>query len=453
MSFKQQITLAFTGLTALIFLMIGLMMYFLTEKYTRQEYFTRLKLRSEVAAKAVFGADKLSNNIYQEVRKQHLQALPNEKEHIIKVENGKPILDADANLPSVLIRKVIQSNYAEYTQYGTYFVATLYRNSPNETYIVAISATDPVGKQDLQRLKFILLFCFLVMSLLSYFIGNWFAIRFTAPISKMITKVNNISAYNLDLRLDPSKKAKGEMEKLAITFNNMLDRLETAFQIQNNFVSNASHELRTPLTAILGAAELALMNPQGDNKEALELVYKQASRLNDIINGLLKLAQSGYNYKKQLNDVIRLDELLLSIIEDLNVTNPDNRVQLDFSELPDQASDLALFGTEPLLRLAINNIIQNACKYSDNKPVLVKLSTKKDKICILVSDQGIGIPQKDLEHIFELFFRASNHGDRMGFGLGLPLSYRIFKVHQAILDIQSVESKGTDVYVYFNKKT
>ncbi|WP_026904412.1 sensor histidine kinase [Pedobacter glucosidilyticus] len=453
MRFKRQITLAFAGLTALIFLMIGLMMYFLTEKYTRQEYFTRLKLRSEVAAKSRFGASKLSNTIYREVRKQHLQVLPDEKEYIIKVEGGKPILHAKENLPSVLIRKVIQSNYAEYTQYGTYFVATLYRNSPEETYIVAISATDPVGKQDLQRLKFILLFCFLVMSLLAFIIGNWFATRFTKPLSKMIKKVNNISAYNLDLRLDPSKKAKGEMEELAITFNNMLDRLETAFQIQNNFVSNASHELRTPLTAILGAAELALMNPQGENKEALELIYKQASRLNDIINGLLKLAQSGYNYKKQLNDVIRLDELLLSIIDDLNVTNPDNQVQLDFSELPEQASDLALFGTEPLLRLAINNIIQNACKYSDNKPVLVKLSTLKDKICVRVSDQGIGIPQKDLEHIFELFFRASNHGDRMGFGLGLPLSYRIFKVHQAILDIQSVESKGTDVYVYFYKKS
>lgn len=168
------------------------------------------------------------------------------------------------------------------------------------------------------------------------------------------------------------------------------------------------------------------------------------------MNGLLKLAQSGYDSKKQLNETIRLDELVVSILSDLKVTNPDSNIQLDFSGLPDNPQQLTILGTQPLLRLAINNIFQNACKYSDNKVVVVKLFLSNQKLCLRTIDKGIGIPKKDLDHIFELFFRASNHGDRIGFGLGLPLSYRIFKVHQAQLEISSEEGKGTVVDVYFN---
>ncbi|MFC5282198.1 sensor histidine kinase [Pedobacter alpinus] len=423
------------------------MMYFLTESLTRQEYYTRLKLRTEVTAKAKFEVNNNDNRVYQDLRTQHLKVLPDEKEYIIEItDNGRLLTQS---LPPKLIKSIFKNKYAEYVEQGVYYVGILYTHQ-NKNYIVAISATDPVGKQDLIRLRTILLFSFLITSVLSLIIGNWFSNQFVKPITNMIAKVQNISAYNLDLRLDPQKKGKGELADLAKTFNNMLDRLETAFQIQNNFVSNASHELRTPLTAILGVTELALLKPNQENVESLEIINKQASRLNNIINGLLKLAQSGYNSKKQLNDSIRIDELVLSILDDLKLTNPESKIHLDFSDLPEKADYLTIMGTEPLLRLAINNIIQNACKYSDNQIVNVKLFLINGKICLKTSDKGIGIPKKDLEHIFELFFRASNHGDRMGFGLGLPLSYRILKVHQATLEIVSEESKGTDVYVYFN---
>ncbi|RZM05924.1 MAG: HAMP domain-containing protein, partial [Pedobacter sp.] len=327
------------------FLMIGFIMYFLTERLTRQEFFTRLKLRTEIAAKARFEANKLSGNIYEEIRKQQLQTLPEEKEYFLEVEPDRStIKNVAAELPEILLSRVLKSGYAEYTKSGVYYVGIIYPAGA-KSYAVIISALDPVGKQDLQRLKGILVFSFLIMCLLSFFIGWWFSNQFTKPLSKMIAKVNNISAFNLDLRLDPAKKGKGELAELADTFNNMLDRLETAFQIQNNFVSNASHELRTPLTAILGAVELSLLNPQVNNsKETLELVYKQASRLNDIINGLLKLAQSGYNSKKQLNEVIRLDELIISILDDLSITTPGNQIQLDFSRSPESPNDLAILG-------------------------------------------------------------------------------------------------------------
>lgn len=258
MRFRQRIALVFTLLTALIFLMIGLMMYFLTERLTRQEYFIRLKLRSAIAAKAKFELYKGDNKVYQDLRTQHLKVLSNEKEYFIEVtENGK--IPAKG-LPKQIINTVLKKRYAEYFEQGIYYFAILYEHQ-SKNYIVAISASDPVGKQDLMRLRTILIFSFLLTSFLSLIIGNWFSNKFAKPISNMIAKVQNISAYNLSLRLDPQKKGKGELAELAVTFNNMLDRLETAFQIQNQFVSNASHKLRTPLTAIMAATELALLNP------------------------------------------------------------------------------------------------------------------------------------------------------------------------------------------------
>src|SRR3546814_842613 len=118
----------------------------------------------------------------------------------------------------------------------------------------------------------------------------------------------------------------------------MLDRLETSFDIQHNFISNASHELNNPLTAIIGESEVALSKdrPAAEYKQSLEVISREASRLERITLNLLKLAQTSYNDQGLVVERFRLDELLLAIKKEANENNQANKGRPDFSKAPNE---------------------------------------------------------------------------------------------------------------------
>lgn len=154
------------------------------------------------------------------------------------------------------------------------------------------------------------------------------------PIRHIIKNVQKITASNLHLRL-PTKTGKDELAALTQTFNDMLDRLETAFETQSNFLNKAAHVLRTPLTAIMGEAELALSKPRSPEEytKALQIINNQAEQLEHHTSSLLELAQAGNNNKKHFMAPVRLDELLFSIKRLLDFTEPGNNVQIMLNDL------------------------------------------------------------------------------------------------------------------------
>ena len=143
-----------------------------------------------------------------------------------------------------------------------------------------------------------------------------------------------------------------------------------------------------------------------------------------------------------------MDELLLTASESVKKINPDSNIYIDLENLPADEALLYVKGNTNLLRLAINNIITNACKYSDNGVVKIRLSSENNKIIVAIADQGIGIPENELQHIFEPFFRASNAHDYEGHGVGLPLTLNIIRLHKGSLGISSKVGKGTEIKVF-----
>ncbi|ETZ21817.1 hypothetical protein N824_26635 [Pedobacter sp. V48] len=267
------------------------------------------------------------------------------------------------------------------------------------------------------------------------------------PLRKIIKSVKKIKAENLHLRLDVY--GTDEMAQLSQTFNNMLNRLETAFETQNNFISNASHELRTPLTIISGEVELA-MKSDADGQDrylALAKIKDESDRLEHILTSLLGLAQTGFNGKNHPWELVRIDELLWDIKRTVNQVHPESKIEIDFSNLPADEDQITIKANINLLKLAIANIVSNACKYSNNKPVLVTLESKLNILSIAVKDQGIGIPPGDVQHIFEPFYRASNTSDFKGYGIGLPLSLNIIRLHRGSIAISSIENITTEIKV------
>jgi len=233
----------------------------------------------------------------------------------------------------------------------------------------------------------------------------------------------------------------------------MLDRLETSFEIQTNFINNASHELKTPITTIIAEAEIMLLKEREKEEyiTSLENIYRQSSKLGSLTESLLKLTQTGYDGTKQVQNMVRMDDLLFEVKTDLDNFFPDNKVSIKLDVSAKDSSYLSIPCNKNLLELAINNIVANGVKYSDNKEVFVNLSATKDIIKIVISDIGIGIPSEDIPHLYEPFFRGKEASKYIGYGLGLPLAMKIIRMHNGELQIQSEKDKGTIVTILFKK--
>lgn len=447
MKIKNKITLIFILIIALLQGTIFVFIHYFAKSYTEKEFYLRLSQRATIAAQAYLEADEINIDIYDDIRTQHLQILPNEKEVIYQVDVKKREIKTDltSELPPYFFQEIFENEYAEIKTENFYYTGLLYHDNEGD-FIVILSAEDLYGIAKQENLRNILIIAFFLSLVIISILGQYYAKQALLPITSMVKKVNSITATNLHLRLD-SGKNKDELDKLALTFNNMLDRLQTSFDLQSNFINNASHELRNPLTAILGQTEISIKKERTQQEYILILknIEKEALRLDTLVNGLLKLAQTGYDNKGLIIEPIRLDQIIIDIKKNIDQTNPENNIELEFGNLPEDEKLLITHGSYSLLSVSLSNILDNACKFSKNKKVVLKLLADTNFVKVIVVDQGIGIPPDELKNIYEPFYRGSNARGVVGFGFGLPLAYRIIKLHGGNILVSSQINKGTIV--------
>jgi signal transduction histidine kinase len=450
MKIRNRITLIFVLLTALLMLVKFVFIYFFSQRHTDKEFYLKLRQRATIAADAFLKEDDVSATIYSEILAKHLETLPHERERIYQVIEGTRALETepDSIYPPNFIRKIFKNHYAEARIGDFHYAGILYHDNEGD-FIVVISAEDIDGADKMRNLRNILILTFFLSIAILFILGRYYAKQVLNPIARIISRVNRIRVTNLHLRLDPGN-GKDELSELAFTFNNMLDRLETSFELQTNFINNASHELRNPLTAILGQTEVALSKERHRDEyiSSLQSIEREASRLDILVNSLLRLAQTDYRQKGLLLEPIRIDEMLLDVKTSIDKLNPENRVSLDFTCLPDNPEALTVEGNYSLLNVALNNVVDNACKFSENRDVQVKIAANgANYLSISVTDMGIGIPDEELKNVYEPFFRGSNANKMKGFGFGLPLAYKIIKMHRGQVEIKSRVGLGTEVVI------
>jgi signal transduction histidine kinase len=272
------------------------------------------------------------------------------------------------------------------------------------------------------------------------------------PVNEIINYVNSITDSNLNLRLSEGN-GKDELAELSITFNNMLERLQNAFELQQNFVASASHELRTPLTSIIGNIEVLLSRPRNadEYKIVLQTVLEEAERLHKLSDGLLNIAQASSDINNIKMEYIRIDELLEESKNAVQNQMSDSKMDLYFENMPVNSDDLLIKGNKNLLIIAFENLLENANKFSENKNIKINLANSPESICVTISDTGIGIPEMDLNNIFQTFYRAENARSFSGSGVGLSLCQKIFQLHNGDLFVKSELGIGTVVTVVLKK--
>ncbi|OKS86880.1 HAMP domain-containing sensor histidine kinase [Mucilaginibacter polytrichastri] len=444
MKIQTKITLHFLALSTAILLLLNAFILYFESQFNYKDFFKRLEARVNITADIrLFPNEK--TKAYQEVRNRYLEKLDTEKEQLIQSDSSGKF--TNPGLPPAFFNDVVANGNAEFKKDNQFFAGKIVDHGADK-YMVVVSAQNPYGLQEIQDLQEVLLYGFIGSLIIVFFVGKGFSYYTFAPVRKLNDKVNTITSSNLHMRLENT--GRDEIAELSQTFNNMLNRLETAFETQNNFVSNASHELRTPLTIINSEVELALNNAalQGEERIVLATIQSETNKLIQILNSLLMLAQSGYDGKKQNWQKTRIDELIWTAIESVKKVHPQSNIGVDFEALPADEDLLNVNGNSNLLNLAITNIISNSCKYSQNQLVTVKLTVENKKVIVSITDLGIGIPSTELQHIFEPFFRASNTHQYKGHGVGLPLALNIIRLHKGSIGIRSEVNIGTEIQLF-----
>ena len=297
----------------------------------------------------------------------------------------------------------------------------------------------------LSRLKKILIFTGIFVLLLAGIGGFILADRSFKPVSKIIDTAQRIEETNLNERIEV--QSEDELGRLASTLNQMISRLERAFEQQKQFTADVSHDLRTPLSIIQAETSLTLKRDRTteEYKKSLQLIQDEVLYMSSIIDKLLFLARS--DSKSQYYNFTSLDlkDLLEELIQKMKPLFQQKHLELDY-ELQE---NLCIRGDKEKLKEAILNILDNALKYTKSGKVSVSLYSKNKKAVVSISDTGPGIPENDLPLIFDRFYRVdkARSNSEQSTGLGLAIVKEIIEVHNGQIEVRSKEGEGTTFYI------
>jgi two-component system, OmpR family, sensor kinase len=282
------------------------------------------------------------------------------------------------------------------------------------------------------------------------------------PVDRITRAAEQISTGDLTERVPMSAKM-DEIGRLIVTFNQMISRLQAAFERQKQFTSDASHEMRTPLAVMRGDIEIALRRerPADEYKRVLTSNLEEIIRLSRLVEDLLMLARADYGQLELRHEPVDLNKLCQQMVEYISPLAQQKGQDIHYYQLngkpPETATansgEIKISGDMQRIKQLLLNLLDNAIKYTDFGGQ-VSLELKRDGKCavITIADTGRGIPPEDLPHIFERFFRKSKTtSDRSatGFGLGLSIVKWIVDSHSGKISAQSEVGKGTTFTVKF----
>ncbi|HVX52744.1 MAG TPA: HAMP domain-containing sensor histidine kinase [Chitinophagaceae bacterium] len=335
----------------------------------------------------------------------------------------------------------------DYAYFGIYIPASA-------MYVIARS-NDTYGLTRMEKLRFIMILvgvgALVVLSTFSFI----YVMTTTKPLVELSLQMRKISEENLKERFKMGKGniKKNEIMQISANFNNMLDRLDKAFEMQKSFTHHASHELRTPLASMLAQTEMALrkdLTPE-EAKEILASLKEDQQELIELTNSLLLLSQYEKISYSSNWPMVRIDELLYDTIGTVKRMFPGIIISLEFLQVPDNEINLSISGNYTLLRSAFRNLIKNAFQYSEDKKVAIAIKAGTEGVDVYFDNKGKTLNIKDKDRLFIPFFRGENAIRKRGFGLGLSIVKRIVQLHQGIIKYEAVADNTNRFIVTFKR--
>jgi two-component system phosphate regulon sensor histidine kinase PhoR len=263
-----------------------------------------------------------------------------------------------------------------------------------------------------------------------------------------------IKKIDLEIKLPTYKYLKAdvisaELENVIIIMRDYTE-VKKSQDLRSDFVANVSHELKTPLTSIKGFLEVIETSAKDDpqmQKKSIKIMLTQANKMQILIDDLLMLNRIEQQEHIKLRDRVSVNEVLKEVISNYSELANEKKINIKFIN---SKKDFIVKGDKEKLTVLFKNILDNSIKYSlPNTEIICEMNSKNGKVLIMIEDQGIGIPKKDILRITERFYRSDN-GKKLkieGTGIGLSIVKHIINQHEGELRISSVEGKGSEFIV------
>jgi len=457
MQIRTRLTLQFIILVAGILLLSLYFIHFEFKQMAKQEFYDGLRSKALMTAEMVLhdedNIQPLDTAALQ--RDSSYQPLPFRENIVIYNAQLKRVFAFNrqaAPFPDKTLASLKSDPERRFAHGDLLALAINHKSRSGREYLIV--AESVFSTEDLGKLRNILIITFFLgIGIVAG--GGWvYASQAMAPVARIINQVDNILPTDLSARLNTLNNH-DEISRLVLTFNRLLDRIQFAFRMQKNFISNVSHELKNPLSVIISQLEIALdksSRSEPEYRETLASVLEDTRELNEISEKLLQLARLHSEGGNIQFEQVRLDETVLQTRATLLRLHPDYNISFDIVGIPEHEDQLCVRANEPLLRSAILNLMDNGCKFSPDKKVAAKIIfDPKGQHQLEITDHGPGIPEKDLTLVFQCFYRSAHSLHIRGSGIGLSLVESILRLHHIALNVVSNKGKGTTFKLNFPK--
>ncbi len=319
------------------------------------------------------------------------------------------------------------------------------------TVLLAPNRPGPFGFQGFGHFRLVVFSIALVVSaVMCFFLARYLS----RPVGFLQTATHELARGNLDARVGKKiGQRRDELGVLARDFDEMAEQLRNLITARQQLLRDISHELRSPLTRLRLALGLAARRGTGAEKE-LNRIEKEAGRLEQLIGQILNLSRLDAGNDQLRRESIDLSALIDVVVEDARFEGEPKGCRIDW----DSGPECTIQGDPDLLRSAIENVVRNAVRYTaDNSSVEINLSFSDDRSAVSIStrDHGEGVPESELERIFEPFHRVSESRDRKsgGEGIGLAIAKRVVVLHRGQIVARNVRDGGLEVLITLPRNT
>ncbi|HWG30166.1 MAG TPA: ATP-binding protein [Steroidobacteraceae bacterium] len=446
----------YAGLLTIVFVLLGSLTFLLVRHYLESNLLDIQARRAHqiadtlVAAIGRTGEATVANEIeslYSPEANDRFLRVTRDDGHVIYASGAPKDRSFDpADVPGVSLRRSREFNRREQLTSGALLIAAVPQSVGERRYLVEVGVSSARTEATLNDVLFMLAVGLPVAVIVAVAGGFILVRRALVPVDRIARKAEEISQHNLSDRL-PVVRTGDELERLSVSLNHMINRLEDAIQTSKRFVADASHELRTPLTVLRGELE-SLAQERGLKTltpEALGSMLEEVTRLSGIVEGLLALSRLDAGEAQEEWVPFDLAELAATTADQMSLLAEDKNIAVTC----DAAPSITVTGDRARLKQVIVNLLDNAIKYTPRGGTVRLQISRQDGYAVLdVADDGIGIPAEALPHVFKRFFRVDDSRSRDardggGAGLGLSIVQSICTAHGAQVEVSSVLGKGS----------
>jgi len=445
----------YAGLLSVVFALVGAISLFGLEQYlenTLQNTLARRLLQAEQIVEQAVRSNDVGAVVAAEIEDRLTPEFSNRFVRVTRANGTIAYVSGTPSdhsfspksippLPSDIASSYTISQHGKHMQIEVARVAT-----SNGSYSVEVGASlDQIEAAEGHLMTFALLMLPILVGAGvggGYFLVN----RALRPVATIATHAELITHHNLSERL-PVERTGDDLERLSLSLNRMIARLDEAFQNSRRFLADASHELRTPLTIIKGELEQLAVQRRGvseqhnaDERNRIGSVLEEVQRLTVIVEGLFALSRLDAGEAQR--EWVRFDlaELVATTAEQMKLLAEDEEIKV----VCDTARAVHVEGDRSRLKQVVVNLIDNAIKYTPAGGVVrLVVAAENNHALLRIIDTGIGIPEGALPQVFDRFFRVDKARSRGGAGLGLAIVKSICTAHGGSIDVDSKLGKGS----------